>query len=62
MRTLMLGVLVGFGILLANPANAYDWQKLRHQCRHGNQHACHLIHLRHKCERGDHRACHALRR
>ncbi len=61
MRTLLLGVLVGFGILLAGPANAHDWKRLQHQCHHGNQHACHLINLHHRCERGDHRACHALR-
>ena len=61
MRTLLLVALVGFGVSLAGPANAHDWKKLEHQCRHGHQHACHLISLHHKCQHGNRHACHALR-
>lgn len=61
MRIVILAAMVGFGMLFAAPANAHDWKRLEHECRHGNQHACHLINLHRRCERGDHHACRELR-
>ena len=64
MRALMMGMMLASGLLLttAVQASAHDWNRIEHQCRHGNQHACHLLRLHRECQHGREHACRELRR